>query len=622
MNAMRFSSWAWRRLGARVVFAVTLAWSASACFGQWVTQSITLNPGWNAVFLEVQPANPDCDAVFSGVPVESVWAWNRRFSSVQFIQDASQLVPGQPDWLTYLPADQPARATRNLFAMQGARTYLVKLKTGAVATTWNIVGQPIVRAPDWLPNSYNFVGFNLGTGSTPTFQDFFSGSAAHAGQPVYRLNASGLWTLVSSPSTTSMRAGEALWVFCKGASTFSGPVQVTLDQRDGLLYGRLLTEQTLRIKNNSSTTRTFSVQEVASQAPPSASFPVLAGAVPLSHYKVDATNSQFGWITLPAPLQKVNAQPGEEWVLRLAVNRAQMAPFTPPATNNGVLYQSVLQITDNTGVRVRLSVSSEGLQSYSATAAALGKSGLAKDAVLADPRAGLWVGSASITKVSQPANLTSPTNPLPVGAPLQFRLLVHVDNGGTVRLLQKVLEMFKNGTLKPDPTNPTNYIVDQPGRYVLVTDDSLIPSFTGSTLRDSQPVGRRLSSSAFGFSSPILVSGNGAFGAGSFNCQVNLDYDDPVNPFKHKYHPDHDNLDARFQTKLPEGVESFTVLRQIQLDFTSQDPDNLTIAGWGDNQLGGNYSEVITGLHNQPIYVSGTFRLARASGIGILNDAP
>ena len=66
-------------------------------FAQWVTQSITLNPGWNAVFLEVQPANPDCDAVFAGIPVESVWAWNRRYSSVQFIQDAAQLVPGQPD---------------------------------------------------------------------------------------------------------------------------------------------------------------------------------------------------------------------------------------------------------------------------------------------------------------------------------------------------------------------------------------------------------------------------------------------------------------------------------------------------------------------------------------------
>jgi hypothetical protein len=591
-------------------------------FAQWVTQTITLNPGWNSVFLEVQPANPDCDAVFAGVPVESVWAWNRRYSSVQFIQDSTQLVPGQPDWLTYLPADHAARATRNLFVLQGARPYLIKLKSGATATNLTLVGQPMVRTLDWLPDSYNFVGFSLSPGSPPTFQSFFSGSAAHAGQPVYRLNASGQWTPVSNPSTTAMQAGEGFWVFCKGASTFSGPVQLTLEQRDGLLFGRVQTEETLRLKNNSASVRTFSIQELSSLAPPGTNFPVQAGTVPLSYYKIDVTNNQFGWFGLPSPLQKINLQPGEEWVLRLEVNRTQMAPFTPPPTYSGVLYQSVLQVSDNAGVRLLVSVSSEGLKSYAPAVATAGQPGIhpADSSPDPDPRAGLWVGSAVIKMVSQPSSITAPTNPVPVGTPLPFRLIVHVDDYGTARLLQKVLEMYKNGTLKPDPNNPTNNIVDQPGHYVLVTDDGLVSSFTGATLRDGQPVARRLSSAAFGFSQPILFAGNGAFGAGDFNCQVTLDYDDPLNPFKHVYHPDHNNLDDHFENKLPEGAESFTVVRQIELQFTTQDPDNLTTAGWGDDQLGGNYRETIAGLHSKPIYVSGTFRLTRASTIGILND--
>jgi len=595
-----------------------LIFGLSLCpgFAQWVTQTITLNPGWNAVFLEVQPANPNCDAVFAGVPVESVWAWNRKYSSVQFIQDATQLVPSQPDWLTYLPADQPARATMNLFVLQGARPYLIKLKSGATTTSLTIVGQPIVRTPDWLPDSYNLVGFSVEPSGPPTFQAFFSGSTAHVGQPVYRLNASGQWTVVGNASTTTMRDGEGFWVYCKGASTFSGPVQLTLEQRDGLLYGRVQTEETVRIKNNSSAVRTFSVQELASLAPPpGTNFPALAGGVPLSFYKIDATNGQFGWFSLPNPLQKFNLQPGGEWVLRLEVNRPQMAPFTPPATNNGVLYQSVLQVSDNAGARLLVSVSSQGLVGAGPSGSVRKKSDSSTNAY-----AGLWVGSAVIDKVSQPANLTSPTAPLPVGSTLQFRLLVHVDTGGNARLLQKVLEMFKNGTLKPDPNNPTNNIVDQPGHYVLVTDDSIIPQFTGATLVDSQPVARRLSSAAFGFPQPILFSANGAFGSGSLTCQVNLDYDDRLNPFKHLYHPQHDNLDDRFQNKLPEGVESFTVLRQIELDFSAQDPDNSTLAGWGDDRLGGVYMETISGLHNQPIYISGTFRLTRASTIGVLND--
>jgi hypothetical protein len=603
------------------VFQVGLGLIALVCGtqtarGQWTAQTFALNAGWNAVFLEVQPARDDCDTLFAGIPVESVWAWNRRFSNVQFIQDANQLVPGQPDWLTYLPSDNPGRSTRNLFALQGGRPYLIKLKSGSPTTSWTVTGQPSVRPIDWLPDAYNFVGFTLAGGS-PTFQDFFSGSPAHAGQPAFRLSATGQWTPVANPAATTLQPGGGFWIFCKGASSFSGPVQLTLERRDGLLYGRKLTEQTLRIKNTSSSPRSITLQQLASQSPPDTNAPLLGGAVPLSYYRIDATNQQFGWVPLTGPLQKPNLQPGEEWVLRLEVNRPQMAPFVPPPTNPGVLYQSLLQISDDRQVRSLVPVSAQGLTAYDATTTG---THAPKGGPPGDARAGLWVGNAVINKVSQPANLSTPTNPLPAGAPLQFRLLVHVDDSGNARLLQKVLQMFKNGTLKPDPSSPSNNIVDQPGHYVLVTDESLIPRFTGSALRDGQPVARRLSSAAFSFPRPVALTAIGTFGSGSFTCQLNLDYDDPLNPFKHGFHPDHDNLDAHFQTKLAEGVESFSVERQIEFDFTAQDPDNTTAPGWGDDQLGGIYKETISGLHNQPIYVSGSFRLTRASTIGVLND--
>src|SRR5215211_4058408 len=67
------------------VFAgLALALEARA---QWATQTIQLHGGWNAVFVEVQPEPSDCDAAFTGLPVESAWAFNRRLAPVQFIQD-------------------------------------------------------------------------------------------------------------------------------------------------------------------------------------------------------------------------------------------------------------------------------------------------------------------------------------------------------------------------------------------------------------------------------------------------------------------------------------------------------------------------------------------------------
>ena len=113
----------------------------------------------------------------------------------------------------------------------------------------------------------------------------------------------------------------------------------------------------------------------------------------------------------------------------------------------------------------------------------------------------------------------------------------------------------------------------------------------------------------------------GTFGGDSLNATVLLDYNDPLNPFKHRYHPDHDNLDENTpQNLLPNGQESFDIARSISLQFTDTDPDGLAVAGWGDNQMGGHYLETINGLHKQPIVMSGTFRLQQASRVGLLND--
>ena len=72
-------------------------------------------------------------------------------------------------------------------------------------------------------------------------------------------------------------------------------------------------------------------------------------------------------------------------------------------------------------------------------------------------------------------------------------MLIHVDGNGTARLLKEVIQLWKEGTRIPDPENPGLFLVDEPGRYVLLTDESLISSFTGAVLRDGEPVGYRIS---------------------------------------------------------------------------------------------------------------------------------
>ncbi len=578
----------------RTLLTMGLLGFCSATQAQWTTQTIVLQPGWNAVFLEVQPEPRDCDTVFSGLAVESVWSWTRRFTTVQYIQDTNNFLPKQPDWLGYYPTANPLPTT--LLAVDGGKPYLIKL-TGSSPVTWNVTGKALVRNPNWLADSLNLVGFTLPNGVTTSYQNFFAGSSAHANSPIYTLNSSGIWQ--STSSTNAMQPGRCFWIYCKGWSDYFGPANLTMPQYVGLDYGRNLVEQTLRLKNTTATTKAFTLTQ-RSSLPAPAGQDLVAGDVPLQYWTYDPVLFSK-WLPFPATL---TIPPGQEFPLRIAVVRTNMTPFNPPPGVTNATYQSILEITDGSAIRIAIPVMAKSIQGYGSGASS---------------RAGLWIGTVSLNAVNQPASVTTPSNTVPTGSDFQFKIILHVDQSGTARLLQKVVQMWKPGTYKTDPTDPTKQVVDTPGRYVLLADDSLIPKFSGAALRDGQPVGRRFSSAAFSFKDPIPMAASGDFGAGAFSCAITNDYDSPLNPFKHKFHPDHDNLDP-FQQKLSNGLESYTVTRFIALQFASSDPQNLGLAGWGDTQLGGLYSETITGLHSQRLYVQGVFRLQQASRVALLND--
>ncbi len=592
-----------------VSVCLVLAHEAQA---QWTTQSMQLHGGWNAVFLQVQPEPSSCDAAFAGLPVESAWAFNRTLAPVQFIQDPSSLAPGNPDWLTWVPTNSPAAATANLFALEACRAYLIKLPSNAGTIGWSIKGRPVLKPIAWMKGSLNLVGFAVAPGGGPSFQDFFAGSPAHAGQPIFRLSAQGQWTKITAPASTYVNPGEAYWVGCSGPSTFSGPLAVETGFRSGLDYGRSQVELTLKIKNASASPHTFSVTKLSSAPPPSGQAP-LAGSVPLGYFRMDLANQIYDWSPLPSALEKLDVPPGQEWELRLEVLRNQMAPSGNPQAQ----YQTLLEVADDAGSRWLVPVTAYGLQSGPLPPPGGGNFQAASEL---NPRAGLWVGAVTLNKVSQPSHPTTPNTPQAADSQAQFRLLVHVNEQGQARLLQQVIQMWTNGTTKPDPIDPSKLVVDQPGHYVLLTDETLLPKYSGATLIDGQPVGQRLSSAAFAFKSPLLMTSSGAFGAGTNSCLVTLDYNDPLNPFKHVFHPDHNNLDEQYAQALPEGAEAFTVQRQVQLEFQTQAPNGPQQVGWGDTQLGGKYRETITGIHKSPIFVEGTFRLQQASRVGVLND--
>lgn len=567
----------------------------------WRTQEIELTPGWNAVYLEVQPDPSDIATVFDGLPVESVWAWNRSYSPVQFVQDASTLLPGQPEWLSFFPFNPAPGGVTTLFGLRAGHAYLINV-SGAQPVTWTVRGRVGTPTPQWVADSLNLVGFPVDPNQPPTFSAVLGGSSAHSPAQVHRLASTGQWVPVGNPSTERMRRGEAYWINVNGASTYPGPIEVVLEQANEVNFGRLLTEQTVRIRNHAGSARQVRIATATAEEPPGG----IAGPVPLSWW--DAPSRE--WIPLTTLQQTV--EPGAEFALRVAVRRVDMVASSNPTAP----YAGVLEISDGAGLRLAVPVAAKG-RSAGADEGAGGVAGVGEGV---DPRAGLWVGAAAIDQVSHAAadRQADRAIPVPAGSEFQFRLIVHVDASGQPRLLQHVTLMHKDGTRKPDPTDPSKTVVDQPGRQVLIADDDLLTSFTGIALRDGEPVGKRISSAAFAFSEPQPMSGG--FDGTLRLVNLPLPYDDRLNPFVHRYHPNHDNLNARFEAKLPEGRESYSVFRTIELAFSAADPDGLNRAGWGDAEVGGTYRERIVGLHREVLHVSGTFRLQHVSRVAILDD--
>ena len=258
------------RAMARWAAAALLLSFAGAAMAQWDTQTLELRPGWNAVFLEVDPAPNACDAVFAGLPIKSAWAWNPESPGPQYLRNPDELLPEQPEWLTWYPKDSPQSFATDLFVLVGGRAYLLQVG-GTAPVIWTVRGRVLTPSAVWSPDAFNLFGAFVGAGDGPSFSDYFAPSAAHAGQRVFRLNEKGQWVDVVDAASAKIRAGEAYWLRCEGASDYAGPISVTfgngLDKMD---FARKGVSMGLTISNRTGAPRTVELASRVSEAPPEA----------------------------------------------------------------------------------------------------------------------------------------------------------------------------------------------------------------------------------------------------------------------------------------------------------------------------------------------------------------
>jgi hypothetical protein len=296
------------------------------------TQTLSLRAGWNAVFLEVEPRVKQPAELFAQSPVEVVAAFFPSRAPVYFPVNPADHPWQEENWNVWYAPSRDDAFLSNLHAVPGNQAYLIYSKSDFVL---NVVGRPFYKPIRWQPDSLNLVGFSLDPQSPPTFQKFFLGSKAHEGRRVFRLEG-GRWVLVRDPAFTLMRAGEACWVECTGASDYQGPISLKLPMSNAIEFGTQVNDLAIEIVNRAPAAASISVELVTG-----------TNNLPLSLVSKNLKTLEVSYPALERSITIPDLASGQAEVLRLAPRREVMVASTQ---------STLLKVSNGAGVQLWIPV--------------------------------------------------------------------------------------------------------------------------------------------------------------------------------------------------------------------------------------------------------------------------
>lgn len=348
-----------RTLVPAAVIALLLG-GAVVAQAQWQSQSFTLKPGWNAVFLHVDASHLTLDDLIPSAtgPVAEVWLWRPRLSTLQFVDNPATNSTTDSRWAVWTSARGD---TDTLVKLVANGAYLVKNGT-ATDYDWTVKGKPVPPSYQWTTTGLNFLGFPTPANTAPSFANYFA-PAPGLDLAQYLVNAAKIFrypggnlgttnpveVLSSAASTTKVKRGEAFWV--RGSTNYYnryyGPVEVGLQNTAGIHYGDTLGSYSIRLKNLTTTSRTVTFDLRASGSVPSGQTSITAKPQLLVRGALSGTTLAYAHavladqsFTLPAA-----GEVGSELEVVLGLDRSTMTAVA------GSLYAGILRVTDSGGLQ-------------------------------------------------------------------------------------------------------------------------------------------------------------------------------------------------------------------------------------------------------------------------------
>lgn len=594
------------KCAAAVVAWVLLGAVASA---QWVSEVYPLKAGWNAIYLHIDASHVTLNELIgadAANPIEEIWLWTPPGPTLQFYAGVQAPQAGSTEWLRW---DRFWAGASPMQRLAGNHAALVRVRDDVSTYNWTVVGKAIAPRQDWSSTGLNLLGFAVPRTGAPTWGSFLGPvRSLHDYAEIYRYNggpfsSSNPQRLFSSMlRSVRMERNHAYWVRAEEYNRYFGPFEVELQQPAGIHFGDDRGQYRLRLRNRINEPVTVSGQLVASLPAPVGQ-PTVDGLVPLLlRGEEDLSTLTYGftrfsesngtWTLAPA------GEPGSDIEVVVGIDRNLMTGLP------GSMYGGILRLTDTTGMLlIDLPITAEVAET-----------------------SGLWMGNAVVAEVAQylvdysrgeeGEPLQNPDGSYvlvdineamgAVARPVALRLLVHNNGTDDALLLQRVYHGAAPG-----------------GTLVLARQQSALDPTALDEARRISVVHLPWSESNPGWTF------DGPLGLGAqIKVTVPLDYDDQDNnPFLHTFHPDHDNLDARFENPVARGVESFDIVREITLTVMPPGGDFASVTT-GTGTLSGEYEERVTvlgratdsGANTRVFRSRGGFALNRISDITSLAD--
>ena len=481
-----------------------------------IEETMTLEKGWNAIYLESTPTNAACADFFAGAPVERVASYQSdAYSSTRQIADDGTEIAQKPlSYRVWVPGDETAST---LTALRGGCVYLI-YATDAWTKT-DFLGVPAAPRQTWRATSgetgfMNLVGVsadtNVSVGAKAYFGEGPFGTASGVAYQIGGSNpASPTFLPLMISARSKLRGGMAYALTAAkdgdwpGVIGFSGPASVAFGSGDFA---------SVTLKNFGTTNHTFRVTVVASE---DAQEHLNSGVLKRGEKNEKGEDT---WTDVVV---------GEPWSIDLAADALATQKFAidREKMTAGETCAAVLQIEDmgGTQMRVRIPLTVEE-----------------KDADAAPFPTGLWAGYVQMEAVSS----LSTNVPTAAAGKLKMNILVHVDENGTARLLQRV-----------------SAGVDGTGNMRLFGD------LAAAKAECENP--RRLSTVMMSVDTPSVEAAAYTTFGDRLQFAWTVDANASDNPFRHAWHPDHDGKTADYSGALPSGDDLANYVNPVKPELWS-----------------------------------------------------